>query len=62
MADILFGDYQFSGTLPYTWPRNMAQLPFDFTNLPTAGCAAPLYPFGYGLQTGDASPAPLACP
>lgn len=62
VADILFGDYEFSGTLPYTWPRHMNQLPFDFDNLPTGGCDAPLYPFGYGLQTSDTSPALLDCP
>jgi beta-glucosidase len=62
VADALFGDYEFSGRLPYTWPRRMDQLPFDFDNLPTSGCDAPLYPFGYGLKTTDASPALLACP
>jgi beta-glucosidase len=62
VADVLFGDYEFSGTLPYTWPRHMAQLPFDFANLPANGCDAPLYPFGHGLQTGDASPTLLVCP
>jgi beta-glucosidase len=62
VADVLFGDYEFSGTLPYTWPRRMDQLPFDFANLPTSGCDAPLYPFGYGLKTTDASPALLVCP
>jgi beta-glucosidase len=62
VADILFGDYEFSGTLPYTWPRRMDQLPFDFANLPANGCDAPLYPFGYGLKTTDASPALLVCP
>ncbi|MFO7540078.1 MAG: glycoside hydrolase family 3 N-terminal domain-containing protein [Chloroflexota bacterium] len=62
VADVLFGDYEFSGTLPYTWPRRMEQLPFDFANLLTSGCEAPLYPFGYGLKTTDASPALLVCP
>ena len=62
VADVLFGDYEFSGRLPYTWPRHMDQLPFDFDNLPAGGCDAPLYPFGYGLQTADTSPALLVCP
>jgi beta-glucosidase len=62
VADVLFGGYEFSGTLPYTWPRSMDQLPFDFANLPTSGCDAPLYPFGYGLKTTDASPVLLVCP
>lgn len=47
VADGLFGDAPFTGKLPYTWPRRMDQLPFDFT----AGPADPLFPFGYGLQT-----------
>jgi beta-glucosidase len=62
VADVLFGTWGFSGRLPYTWPRSMDQLPFDFANLPPAGCAAPLYPFGYGLKTSDATAVPLVCP
>ena len=62
VADVLFGDYEFSGTLPYTWPRRMAQLPFDFANLPASGCDAPLYSFGYGLKTSDATAVPPVCP
>ena len=53
VADVLFGDYDFRGKLPFTWPRSMEQLPFDFTNLPTNGCDAPLFPFGYGLTFAD---------
>ena len=34
VADVLFGDYPFSGTLSFTWPRTVDQLPFDFGNLP----------------------------
>ena len=60
VADVLFGDYEFTGKLPYTWPRSMNQLPFDFANLPAEGCDAPLFPFGYGLTTEDSSPAPDA--
>lgn len=52
VADVLFGEVPFSGKLPYSWPRSMSQLPFDFANLPTEGCDAPLFPFGYGLDTG----------
>jgi len=62
VADVLFGDAPFSGKLPYTWPRSDGQLPFDFAHLPAGGCAAPLFPFGYGLSAGDASPAQLDCP
>jgi beta-glucosidase len=62
VADVLFGDAPFTGKLPYTWPRTDGQLPFDFANLSTDGCAAPLFPFGYGLGAGDPSPAQLDCP
>ena len=51
ITDVLFGDYPFTGKLSYTWPRSMAQLPFDFKNLPTTGCASPLFSRGYGLDT-----------
>ncbi len=30
IADILFGDYQPSGLLSYTWPKNMEQIPINF--------------------------------
>ena len=56
VADILFGNYPFNGRLAYSWPRSMAQLPFDFANLPTTGCDAPLFPFGYGLTTEESAP------
>ena len=50
LTDALFGDQPFTGKLPYTWPRSMDQLPFDFTKL-GSGDNAPLFPFGYGLAT-----------
>jgi beta-glucosidase len=50
VADVLFGDYLFTGKLPYTWPRSMDQLPFDFEHLETSGKGVPLFPFGYGLE------------
>jgi beta-glucosidase len=52
VADVLFGDYPFTGKLPYTWPRSMDQIPFDFGSLETTGPEAPLFPLGYGLETG----------
>jgi beta-glucosidase len=50
ITDVLFGDKPFMGKLPFTWPRDVKQLPFDFKNLPTTGCEAPLFPYGYGLD------------
>ncbi len=54
VVDVLFGDYPFTGKLPYTWPRSMDQIPFDFDHMETTGPEAPLFPFGYGLDTEGA--------
>ncbi len=62
VSDMLFGDYEFTGKLPYTWQRWNKQLPFDFKNLPKGGCDAPLFPYGYGLTTKDLSPQIPDCP
>jgi beta-glucosidase len=49
ITDVLFGDKPFTGRLPYTWPKSMDQLPFDFNNLPM-GDRAPLFPRGFGSE------------
>ncbi len=50
VADVLFGDYNFTGKLPFTWPRANSQLPINMNNSSTlTGCDAPLFPYGYGL-------------
>jgi beta-glucosidase len=41
VADLLFGDYRFTGTLPFSWPKEPVG---------EYGKAAPLYPRGYGLR------------
>ena len=46
VADVLFGDQPFRGKLSFTWPRSMDQVP-----LANVG-DDPLFPFGYGLETG----------
>jgi beta-glucosidase len=48
VADVLFGDYAPTGTLPITWPRAAAQVPMH------AGDPGydPLFPFGFGLRYG----------
>ncbi len=56
VADVLFGDVPFTGKLPYSWPRSNSQLPLGFKTLPTEGCDAPLFPFGYGLDTAASQP------
>ena len=55
VADVLFGDYNPSGSLPLTFYKNVDQLP-DFEDYNMAGRTyryfkgEPLYPFGYGLS------------
>lgn len=48
LADVLFGDYDFTGKLPVSWPSN-----FDTGIKINAGDSNynPLFPFGYGLNT-----------
>jgi beta-glucosidase len=63
VADVLFGDRPFTGKLPFTWPRSAEQLPFDFSNLPTEGCDAPLFPYGFGIDPALSEPVDLPlCP
>ncbi|TVQ82940.1 MAG: glycosyl hydrolase [Bacteroidetes bacterium] len=64
IADVLFGDYNPSGKLPVTFPRNVGQIPifynvkntgrpkteFKFTSKYLDVPNTPLYPFGFGLS------------
>jgi beta-glucosidase len=47
VSDVLFGAKPFTGKLPVSWPRSLAQEPIN------VGDASyhPLYPFGWGLRT-----------
>lgn len=64
IADVLFGDYNPSGKLTVTFPRNVGQIPLHY-NMKNTGrpksehkytskyldvSNTPLYPFGYGLS------------
>jgi len=52
VADVIFGDYPFSGKLPYTWPHSNDQLPLDINDAGQgSGRSTPLFPFGFGLST-----------
>jgi beta-glucosidase len=64
VADVLLGDYPFTGKLPYTWPRSNEQLPINANNAAgKTGCAAPLFPLGYGLGQAGSQPLEwLDCP
>jgi beta-glucosidase len=48
VADTLFGARPFTGKLPVTWPRTLAQEPINVGDRHYD----PLYPYGYGLTTG----------
>jgi beta-glucosidase len=62
VTDVLFGDFPFTGQLPYTWPRNTDQLPLNINNIEgKTGCEGPLFIFGYGLDLGEPSPRILEC-
>lgn len=65
IADVLFGDYNPSGKLTMTFPRNVGQVPLYYNHLNTGRpfvkgnkyttryvdvSNSPLYPFGYGLS------------
>ncbi len=64
VADVLLGDYPFTGRLPYTWPRSNAQLPINENNdAGKTGCDAPLFPIGYGLGQAGSQPVDwIDCP
>lgn len=47
VADVLFGDYGFSGKLPRTWFKTVDQLPMNVGD----SHYDPLFPFGFGLST-----------
>ena len=47
VADTLFGRRPFTGKLPVSWPRTLAQEPINVGDRDYD----PLYPFGWGLRT-----------
>jgi len=57
IADVLFGDYNPAGRLPFTWPHCEGQLPLYYNVKPSGrvydyvnATGAPLFPFGHGLS------------
>lgn len=46
VSDVIFGDFDFTGTLPMTWPRDSSQLELNFGDSPYD----PLFPYGFGLS------------
>ncbi len=59
VAQVLYGDYDFKGKLPMTWPKSYDQLPINFDDM---GTKVPLFPYGYGLTMNIATPDPNATP
>jgi beta-glucosidase len=51
VADVLFGDHPFTGTLPYSWPRSDAE-----ARLPDEPAGRSLLPLGFGLTTHGHEP------
>lgn len=49
LADVLFGDVNPSGKLPFSWPYTIGDLPLTY-NHPPGRTYEPLYAFGYGLS------------
>jgi beta-glucosidase len=47
VADVLFGDYGFTGKLARTWFKRVDQLPMNVGDKHYD----PLFPFGFGLET-----------
>jgi beta-glucosidase len=61
VANLLFGEVSPGGKLPYSWPRNIGQIPLPYAHLnshqPNTSEQrywnepnSPLYPFGFGLS------------
>ncbi|AGB40278.1 beta-glucosidase-like glycosyl hydrolase [Halobacteroides halobius DSM 5150] len=46
VADVIFGDYNFTGKLPVSWPRSVEQLPLNVGDKNYN----PLFNYGYGLK------------
>lgn len=45
IADVIFGDYTFTGKLSHTWPKSISQIPINYGD----SNYDPLFPYGYGL-------------
>jgi len=49
ISDVIFGDYDFTGKLSFTWPLNITQLGYTLNN-DSYDPSSVLFPFGYGLD------------
>ena len=48
VTDVLFGDYEPTGRLSFSWPKSMDQLPLNKNTIKAS--YEPLFPYGYGLS------------
>ena len=49
ISDVIFGDYDFTGKLSFTWPMNNSQFGYNSNNdnyIPSSV----MYPYGYGMS------------
>lgn len=51
IADILFGDYQPTGSLPMSWPQRLEDIPLNVGDADYH----PLFPYGFGLHSFEDS-------
>ncbi len=49
IADVIFGDYDFTGKLSFTWPKDLSQIGYTSTNL-NYNESLVMFPFMYGLS------------
>lgn len=50
IAEVLFGDYDFTGKLPHSWPKSVEDFEGKFGPNFWDNSIIPLFPFGYGLS------------
>ena len=49
IAEVLFGDYNFTGSLPHSWPKSVDDFKGKYGPNFWNDSIVPLYDFGYGL-------------
>jgi beta-glucosidase len=52
ISDVLFGDYDFTGRLSFTWPRDISQVGVT-VNDENYDSVDVLFRYGYGLSYND---------
>ena len=50
IAEVLFGDYDYSGKLPHSWPKSLEDFSGRYGPNFWDNSVEPLFPIGYGLQ------------